>query len=148
MFYKLLLLAALATNTLSAPSQQQSSRVVNVYWTTKGLARGPLALPLSFSLSPTLMTILDCTPSTIPTPSCSYEFIISATNAQPDFDCRLTDYGSPIAAQNNTLSDPRDNSFAAYPCNGDNAYSGGWQISWGYNSDHDSAVVGKLSFPL
>ena len=89
----------------------------------------------------TLTTASDCTPLTLPSPSCSYEFIISATNAQPDFTCRLRDYGSPVSSQNTTLSDPRWNSFGAYRCNGDDAHSGGWQISWGYNSDHDSAVV-------
>jgi hypothetical protein len=66
--------------------------------------------------------------------------MICATNAQPDFGCRLTDYGSPVSTQNNTLTDPLYNSFA-YPCNGDNAHSGGWQISWGYNNNQDSAVV-------
>jgi hypothetical protein len=72
-----------------------------------------------------------------------YEFIISATN-QADFDCHLTDYGS-ISPPNPHLSDPRYNSFGAYRCNGDDAHSGGWQISWGYDSAHDSAVV-KRSF--
>ncbi|PMD28381.1 hypothetical protein NA56DRAFT_696154 [Hyaloscypha hepaticicola] len=123
MFSKLLLaLAAFTCTTLSAPSQQQTSTVPNVYWTVKNLTR-------------------DCTPPTIPSPSCSYQFIISATNAQPDFNCNLTDWGSPVSPQNNALTDPRYSSFGAYPCNGDNAHSGGWQISWGYNSNQDSAVM-------
>jgi len=125
----LLTLTAITITALSAPSQQGSSTVPGVFWTIKDLAR-------------------DCTPPTIPTPCCSYELIISATNAQPDFDCRLTDYGSPVSASNTTLSDPRYNSFAAYSCNGDAAQSGGWQISWGYNSDHDSAVMTVVNQPL
>ncbi|KAH8768621.1 hypothetical protein F5882DRAFT_509275 [Hyaloscypha sp. PMI_1271] len=125
----LLALSAITITTLAAPSQQQSSTVPNVFWTIKNLAR-------------------DCTPLTLPSPSCSYEFIISATNAQPDFTCRLRDYGSPVSSQNATLSDPRWNSFGAYRCNGDDAHSGGWQISWGYNGDHDSAVMTVVNQPL
>ncbi|KAE9374444.1 hypothetical protein N431DRAFT_503296 [Stipitochalara longipes BDJ] len=130
MFPKLLLaVAALAATALSA--QFQSSTVPGVFWTVKNLAR-------------------DCTPPTLPTPSCSYEMIISATNDEPDFDCRLTDYGSPVSAQNTTLTDPRYNTFGGYYCNGDNAHSGGWQISWGYNNNtgHDSAVMTVLNQPL
>ncbi|KAN0103007.1 hypothetical protein V8E51_011320 [Hyaloscypha variabilis] len=124
-----LALAELAATALSA--QFQSSTVPDVFWTVKNLAR-------------------DCAPPTLPTPSCSYELTISATNDQPDFDCRLTDYGSPISAQNTTLTDPRYNTFGGHYCNGDSAHSGGWQISWGYNNDtgRDSAVMTVLNQPL
>jgi hypothetical protein len=144
-----LALAELAATALSA--QFQSSTVPDVFWTVKNLARGSLTLSLP-SLPPNseLLTNSDCTPPTLPTPSCSYELTISATNDQPDFDCRLTDYGSPISAQNTTLTDPRYNTFGGYYCNGDSAYSGGWQISWGYNNDtgRDSAVMTVLNQPL
>ena len=139
-------LAALVATTYSA--QLESSTVPNVSWTVKHLARG-------FPPSPSrpcfqLTTYPDCTPPTLPTPYCAYEMIISASNAQPDFDCRINDYGSPVSAQSTTLTDPRNNTFGGYYCNGDSAHSGGWQISWGYNNStgHDSAVMTVLSQPL
>lgn len=46
MFSKLLLaLAAFTCTTLSAPSQQQTSTVPNVYWTVKNLTRGSPSFP-------------------------------------------------------------------------------------------------------
>ena len=141
-----LALAVLATTALSA--QLKSSTVPGVYWTVKNLARGFPPSPSRPCIE--LTSYSDCTPPTLPTPSCSYEMIISASNDQPDFDCRLADYGSPVSAQNTTLTDPRYNSFGGYYCNGDSAHSGGWQISWGYNNNtgRDSAVMTVLSQPL
>jgi len=144
--FSVLGLAALAATAHSA--QLKSSTVPGVSWTVKNLARGSHPSPQNYRIL--LTKYSDCTPPTIPTPYCSYELLISASNAQPDFNCRLTDYGSPVSAQNTTLTDPRSNSFGGYYCNGDSSHSGGWQISWGYNNNtgRDSAVMTVLSQPL
>lgn len=135
MLFKLLLsLAAFAGTALS--SYQASTIVPNVAWTVKSLFRGStLLLPTHLPTNKRP----DCTPLTLPTPFCSYDFIIS-TGTAADFSCHLNDYGTLV---NGTLSNPRTNSFASLGCNAHAGDSGGWYISWGYNNatGWDSAVV-------
>jgi hypothetical protein len=72
-------------------------------------------------LTPTVCTIY---PS-----ACTYNFTILPGGYTPDVTCSIVD----------TSADPIHNSLVSLPCNND--HGNPWDISWGYNSKYDSAVM-------